>query len=98
MSKHKHHDLIVKWAETACEVEYWDAILGKWKAIAHPSWIEKLQYRLVLPKKYRWVMQHNQDKELLFITNTHFATPMDAEASFKEYTAINRIDATEKEG
>lgn len=49
MAKHKHAQLIHKWADGA-EIEYYSSILQEWRATQRPVWDLNTQYRIKQPQ------------------------------------------------
>lgn len=49
MAKHKHANLIHKWADGA-EIEYYSVLTNSWIAINEPVWDLRTQYRIKQPQ------------------------------------------------
>jgi len=43
--RHKHADLIHKWADGA-EIQYYDAIMCRWADDKNPKWLEDTKFRI----------------------------------------------------
>ena len=59
MTKHVHHDLIVKWAaDSTVTVECRQGPNYPWQEISTPSWVTQFEYRIKprLVKKERWII------------------------------------------
>lgn len=46
MTKHIHHDLIVKWAADTTQVQYFFEPLQTWRDDPFPAWHPNMQYRI----------------------------------------------------
>lgn len=95
MKKHKHHDLIVKWAANPDGYTvYYRSCDGEWSIVSKPIWREDVEYKLVQKskvKKWRWVFKDIYGQ--LNLTNKWW-TQESFENQFPNFTLVQKIDST----
>lgn len=88
---HKHAELIKKWADTGCQIQYKYPGSETWHDCSNnrPCWALDSEYRVKpnLVKEWRWVCEFNYK---LFVTEDHYS---ELEA-YKNFNVIQKIDST----
>lgn len=96
MKKHKHYDLIVKWAANPDGYTVYGRAYdeSEWGAITTPMWREDLEYKLVPKlkvKKWKWVYKGGSG--LLHVTDRWY-TKEGFEEEYPNLILVQKIDST----
>jgi len=99
---HKHAELIKKWADTGCQIQYNVHALAIWIDCVrnNPSWEPDIEYRVkpTLVKKWKWVLTNKSGEGTFFeLTPSYYANEEDwvkAVGTSNPWKLHQKIDST----
>jgi len=99
---HKHAELIKKWADTGCQIQYNVHALAIWIDCVrnNPSWEPDIEYRVkpTLVKKWKWVLTNKSGEGTFFeLTPSYYANEEDwvkAVGTSNPWKLHQKVDST----